>query len=108
MSEPPSGPEPEDAERRLEELLERLGATAPVPSPWVGLWLAFFPPAIGLVGAAVAYELSGSLAQALTGLLLGAGTGYLWARDFVRWRLHPLTALLTLGLFGLFAWAYLV
>lgn len=97
-----------EVEEVKQRLLQRLGAAGRAKgSAGPGL-LAFFPPALSLVGVAVAYELRASLWAAALGLLLGGATGLLWVRDLLRWRLHPITFALSLGLLGLFTWAYFI
>jgi hypothetical protein len=67
--------------------------------------LAFFPPALALVAAAVGYELAGSLWGAAAGLPAGALAGLLFVRDFLRWRASLAGALALGGLSIAFAWA---
>ncbi|MDJ0848852.1 MAG: hypothetical protein QNK04_10780 [Myxococcota bacterium] len=97
-------PRPGEDERPLP--LHALGSAHPAGASLLFFALAFFPPALAAVGAAVAYELWGSLAGSGIGALLGGGVGLLAVRDFMRWRLRPVTAVTVLILCGLFTIAY--
>ncbi len=86
--------------------LRALGAQHPAGASLLLFGLAFFPPSLAAVGAAVAYELWGGLPSAGLGALLGGGVGLLGVRDFLRWRLRPVTAVTLLSLVALFLVAY--
>ncbi len=82
------------------------GGVHPAGTSLLFFALAFFPPSLAAVGAAVGYELWPSLAVAGIAALLGGGVGLLAVRDFLRWRLRPVTAVTALVLGVLFVVAY--
>ena len=95
-------PEPEDPT----PVLGLFGAIPP-GRLWILLVaLAFFPPSLAAIGAAIAYELMGVLWSTAVGVVYGAGLGILLARDFLNWKLRWVTIGVTLVYAGLFAVAY--
>jgi len=97
-----------EVEEVKHRVLQRLGTAEPAKGSVGAGLLAFFPPALALVGVAIAYELSASLWGAAVGLFLGGATGFLWVRDCLRRRLHPITFALSVVLLTLFAWVYFI
>ena len=83
-----------------------LGDLDPGEGAFVLFWLAFFPPALGVVGVALGYEWLGTLWGAAAGLLGGGVVGTFVAKDLVRWRLRVSTALLVIVFLGLFLRVY--
>lgn len=105
--------QPRDPRRRRSEPDERLralgafGPLAPRAGALVLLGLGFLPAGLGVVGAGVAYDLTGSAWSLPAGLLAGIGVGLAFARDLARWRFGPLSLLLCaafLAIFGLSRW----
>jgi hypothetical protein len=89
-------PDPATAEPRLlESLVVRTSAL-------FRLWLVLLALALGLVGLAMAYQLTTSLWAAPLGFLLGVSVALGLARDFVRWRLGPVSLVSALVFFLLF------
>ena len=101
--EDPRAREEDSDPPRVLRAIEGLG---PGCAPLLLFCLAFFPAGLGAVGAAVAYELVGSLWAAGCGALGGACVGLLGARDFLHWRLRVPTVVGALLLGVLFALAY--
>jgi hypothetical protein len=87
-------------------MMRLFGAVEPRKAWLFFFALAFFPPSLALVGAAMAYELTGALWSTAVGVVYGAGMGVLWVRDFLRWRPGVLTVALTAVFAAGFLWAY--
>lgn len=95
-----------DAEPLRYRLVRLLGNMEPGAAGFVFVWLAFFPPALALVGFAASFELTSSWWLTLPGVGLGLCTGVALARDFLRWRVSLVGLLLAAAFATLFLLAY--
>ena len=99
-------PELREAEPARYRLLRIFGSLEPIGASVLFFYLAFFPPALGLIGTAVAYELTGSLVASVFGAAAGVCLGLMITRDFLRWRFSKATLTTILLFAGVFLAAY--
>ena len=101
------GESPRDPQGSRYPLLQILGASDSPVGTLLLFWVALIPPALGIVGTAVGYELIHSSWGAGAGLVVGLLVGGLFARDFLQWRLRwfSIATGLSFGvLFGITYW----
>jgi hypothetical protein len=79
--------------------LRFFGPIEPRAGAFFLVWLAFLPVALAAVGAAVAYQLTGSLWSTPLGLLAGLVVAGVFVRDFIRWRV---------SVFSIIAWGIFI
>lgn len=68
--------------------------------------LAFFPPSLAAIGAAIAYQLAPGPWVCALGLGAGAALGCAFVRDFLDWRMRGATGIAGALFLGFYAYAF--
>jgi energy-converting hydrogenase Eha subunit E len=100
-------PDPRTGDSLRDRLVRGLGGLDTDSSGFVLIFLAFFAPGLAIVGFAAAADLTASLLLRLGGALLGVCASLAVVRDFLRWQVSWLAALLTVAFVALLLAAYL-